>query len=184
MVCQTKSGGTVQKSATPTAEDYAQFAKGFVAGVLEGLWQQVSGLWGLVMNAGSLWQLGKDLVHHTAATLKAIAHALGKQFQTVTQFHQELVCEPYDGPKTTGVPLVTLAATLDGEGVVNDLNTVARDLEDAAKNAGTETLDVQIVNASNDDKAVSEQFASGQTAVVEVSKDAGKVGFADLAKIR
>jgi hypothetical protein len=175
VVCTTADGRTVTKSATPTASDITQFVKGFVVGVLDGLWQQVSGLWGLLLNLGSLWQLGQDLVHHTAATLKAIAKALGKQFDTAWHIRQELVCEPYDGAKTSGVLLVTLAATLDGEGVANDVEQVlkatSKHLENVAQKTATDTLDLTVVNVGDEAKAVADEFATGKNVVVEISKD-------------
>ena len=188
VLCTTKDGGTVTKSATPTADDYVQFAKGFVAGVLEGLWQQVSGLWGLMGNLGGLWQLAQDLMHHPRQTLQAIASALGKPFQTVWQIRQELVCEPYAGAQTSGVLLVTVAATLDGEGVLNDVEQVlkatSKDLENVAKKTANDTLDLSVVNVKQEAKAVADEFASGKNAVVEISKDTSHVGFDELAKIR
>jgi deoxycytidylate deaminase len=188
VVCTTADGRTVTKSATPTASDITQFVKGFVVGVLDGLWQQESGLWGLLLNLGSLWQLGQDLVHHTAATLKAIAKALGKQFDTAWHIRQELVCEPYDGAKTSGVLLVTLAATLAGEGVANDVEQVlkatSKHLENVAQKTATDTLDLTVVNVGDEAKAVADEFATGKNVVVEISKDTSNVGFAELAKIR
>lgn len=171
VLCTTKDGGTVTKSSTPTAEDYVQFAKGFVAGVLEGLWQQVSGLWGLLGNLGGLWQLAQDLMHHTRQTLQAIASALGKSFETVWHIRQELVCEPYAGAQTTGVLLVTAAATLDGEGVVNDveqvLKTTSKDLEDVAKKTANDTLDLTVVNVGDEAKNVGEALAKGRTVITK-----------------
>lgn len=188
VVCTTADGRTVTKSATPTASDIAQFVKGFVVGVLDGLWQQVSGLWGLLLNLGSLGQLAQDLVHHPSATLKAIAKALGKQFDTVGHLRQELVCEPYEGAKTSGALLVTLAATLDGEGVANDVEQVlqatSKDLENVAQNTATDTLDLTVVNIGDEAKAVADEFATGKNVVVEISKDTSNIGFDELAKIR
>lgn len=186
VLCTTKDGGTVTKSATPTADDYVQFAKGFVAGVLEGLWQQVSGLWGLMGNLGGLWQLAQDLMHHPRQTLQAIASALGKPFQTVWQIRQELVCEPYAGAQTSGVLLVTVAATLDGEGVLNDVEQVlkatSKDLENVAKKTANDTLDLSVVNVKQEAKNVGEALARGRTVITKDLKTLGDNVVGDIGE--
>lgn len=183
--CKTTNGQTVAKSSTPTAHDITQFAKGFLKGLIEGIWQQITGLWGLLFNIGPLIQLAHDLATHPQQTLATIEQVLHKQFTSLTQIRQEIVCEPYSGGQLNGVLLITVASmAADGEGVVADLGKISGDLEHIAKSTATDTLKVEVVNASNEAKAVSQEFASGQTVVVEVSKDTGNVGFGDLAKIR
>ena len=181
--CKTTNGQTVAKSSTPTAHDITQFAKGFLKGLIEGIWQQITGLWGLLFNIGPLIQLAHDLATHPQQTLATIVQVLHKQFTSLTQIRQEIVCEPYSGGQLTGVALVVVASTAaDGVGGAADLGRVSKELEEiSAKAANDGVLEARIVSV-NEANQIGQDLASGKTVILKDLKSISNKRIGDIGE--
>ena len=181
--CKTTNGQTVAKSSTPTAHDITQFAKGFLKGLIEGIWQQITGLWGLLFNIGPLIQLAHDLATHPQQTLATIVQVLHKQFTSLTQIRQEIVCEPYSGGQLTGVALVVVASTAaDGVGGAADLGRVSKELEEiSAKAANDGVLEARIVSVDEANQ-IGEDLASGKTVILKDLKSISNKRIGDIGE--
>lgn len=56
-----------------------EFAEGFAKGFVNGLWDQITGFWGLIMHAGSILKFGETLAEHPARTWHLLEATIGKK---------------------------------------------------------------------------------------------------------
>ncbi len=126
-----------------------EFAEGFVKGFVNGLWDQITGFWGLIMHAGSILKFGETLAEHPARTWHLLEKTLGKKGAQVLhdltnpqKIKQQLICEPYSSGKMAGNTVET---------VVSLLVPVGGEAADASK--GVEELDHVVELVDDGEKA-------------------------------
>jgi hypothetical protein len=107
-----------QEPPKPLATRILEFGEGFAKGLVDGLWQQITGFWGLIEHYHSLLKFGETLATHPERTLEELKAALGQQGAHVLQsltpakLKQELLCEPYSSGKIAGNTVETVVSLL------------------------------------------------------------------------
>lgn len=125
-----------------------EFAEGFAKGFVNGLWDQITGFWGLIMHASSILKFGETLAEHPARTWHLLEATLGKKGTQVLhdlnpqKIKQQLICEPYSSGKMAGNTVET---------VVSLLVPVGGEAADASK--GVEELDHVVELVDDSEKA-------------------------------
>ncbi|MDD2749686.1 MAG: hypothetical protein PHX24_06340 [Acidithiobacillus sp.] len=124
-----------------------EFAEGFAKGFVNGLWDQITGFWGLIMHAGSILKFGETLAEHPTRTWHLLEATLGKKGAQVLhdlnpqKIKQQLICEPYSSGKMAGNTVETVASFLvpgvgeagDGVKVADELDHVVELVDDSEK---------------------------------------------------
>jgi Predicted endonuclease distantly related to archaeal Holliday junction resolvase len=125
-----------------------EFAEGFAKGFVNGLWDQITGFWGLIMHAGSILKFGETLAEHPTRTWHLLEATLGKKGAQVLhdltnpqKIKQQLICEPYSSGKMAGNTVETVVSFLvpgvgeagDGVKVADELDHVVELVDDSEK---------------------------------------------------